>query len=162
MPRQIFIPPLHRPPGTPRDGGRAFAGLAYPQADPAPRWFQQAWEERLDYTESFANWLPTGDTITSASVLSDDPRLPVSDVSVTGNGTAVTYWVGPGGVPGTFYGLTVTIATAGGRHANRCIKFFITGVAAKPSVAAALSGGGSFGTPPRPYGSDPIDSWPTG
>lgn len=147
----------HRPPGTPTSGGRAFAGLAYPQDDPAPQWFQQASDERIDYSVIFE--IPAGDTITGFAATSNDSRFLVNDASVSG--ATVMFWVGPGGVPKTFYEVTVSASTAGGRTFNKLVRFFVTeGVV--PSVAAALGGGGRFGTPPRPYGCDPIDTWATG
>lgn len=138
-PTPIFFQQMHRPPGTPVSGGRAFAGLAYPQTEPQ-RWFQQTWDERLNYSVGLS--LPLGDSITSATATSDDPRFMADGVSVSGS--TVTFWA-TGGTPGTFYEVRVTASTAGGLTLVKVIHFFVVdGVI--PSVAAVLSGGGQVGS----------------
>lgn len=77
---------------------------------------------RLDYSWPWGPWLPEGDAITAATVISDDPAVTVADV--THDGDTVTAWAS-GGSPGTLVALTCHITTTGGRQDDRTIHLSI-------------------------------------
>lgn len=95
-----------------------FEGLAYPQFVPPPGLYTQDPTEVLDYSIDWADWLPTGDTI-STSVWSADTGLTV--VGGGNTATTTTVWVS-GGVICYLYRVTNTITTAGGRTADKVLK----------------------------------------
>lgn len=71
----------------------------------------------LDYDVDFSNWLPQGDTVTSATatastIAGDLAPLTVNSVQVSS--TVVKVWLS-GGTDGNTYTVTVRATTVGGR-----------------------------------------------
>lgn len=75
----------------------------------------------LDYQWDWSSWLPTGDTISSATVTASS-GLTVASSSYTS--TAVTAWLS-GGTAGTEYTVTCRITTARGRTDDRTIEITV-------------------------------------
>jgi len=75
----------------------------------------------LDYQWDWATWLPTGDTIASATVTSDIGLTVDSDSNTA---TAVTAWLS-GGTVGESYDVTCRVVTADGRTDDRTITLLI-------------------------------------
>ena len=71
----------------------------------------------LDYQWTFASWLPSGDTIVSATVTADTGLTLDSTSNTT---TTVTAWLS-GGTVGEKYSVRCRITTAGGRTDDRTI-----------------------------------------
>lgn len=68
--------------------------------------------EKRKFEVSYVNWLETGDTISSAGVVSDDAAVTVSGVVIDPvTSDKISFFV-EGGVDGTDYKLTVTATTA--------------------------------------------------
>lgn len=79
----------------------------------------------LDYTVSWAEWLPDNDTITASTftVMSDDDdAVTVDDTSF--NATTTTVWLS-GGKTGEKYTVTNHITTAAGRQDDRSLTLTI-------------------------------------
>jgi hypothetical protein len=75
----------------------------------------------LDYQWDWSDWLPTDDTITSATVTADT-GLTVDSSSTTT--TTVTAWLS-GGTAGTTYAVTCQIVTADERTDERTIRISV-------------------------------------
>lgn len=76
----------------------------------------------LDYQWDWSSWLPTGDTIASATVTAET-GLTVDSYSNTA--TAVTAWLS-GGMVGESYSVTCRVVTADGRTDDRTITLLVT------------------------------------
>ncbi len=76
----------------------------------------------LDYQWDWSSWLPTGDTIASATVTAET-GLTVGSYSNTA--TAVTAWLS-GGIVGESYNVTCRVVTANGRTDDRTITLLVT------------------------------------
>lgn len=79
--------------------------------------FSKAAAAKLDYSISWADWLPAGDTIDTA-VWTADEGVTLSDDSVTGS--VATVWI-EGGTAGSGYLVTCTVTTDDGRIDERSI-----------------------------------------
>ena len=75
----------------------------------------------LDYQWDWATWLPTGDTIASATVTADTGLTVASDSNTA---TVVTAWLS-GGTVGESYDVTCRVVTADGRTDDRTITLLI-------------------------------------
>lgn len=75
----------------------------------------------LDYQWDWATWLPTGDTIASATVTSD---IGLTVDSASNTATVVTAWLS-GGTVGESYDVTCRVVTADGRTDDRTITLLI-------------------------------------
>lgn len=74
--------------------------------------FEKQPDEVLDYDIDFAEWIPDGDVVSSATITSSPAGLTVGTVGVFGSYLKV--WISEG-VDGTTYKLEVTATTQGGR-----------------------------------------------
>lgn len=77
----------------------------------------------LDYKFDWSTWLPTGDTIATATVTAST-GLTVDSSSITDSGASVTAWLS-GGTVGAIYTLTCRIVTDQGRTEDRAISIRI-------------------------------------
>lgn len=93
----------------------SYDGLAYPQFAPTPGHYTKYSAEVSDYTITWSDRIPAGDTIT-ASTWSGDTGLTLSDPSFTDNTT--TIWVA-GGDASFLYRVVNTVTTTQGRIAER-------------------------------------------
>ncbi len=75
----------------------------------------------LDYQWNWATWLPTGDTIASATVTAETGLTVDSDSNTA---TVVTAWLS-GGTVGESYGVTCRVVTADGRTDDRTITIIV-------------------------------------
>lgn len=75
----------------------------------------------LEWQYNWHNWLPSGDSIASATVTVSDG---ITIDSQTNTSTAVTVWLS-GGSEGTTYYLTCHIVTFMGRVDDRTISIFV-------------------------------------
>ena len=75
----------------------------------------------LEWQYNWHNWLPSGDSIASATVTVSDG---ITIDSQTNTSTAVTVWLS-GGSEGTTYYLTCHIVTSMGRVDDRTISIFV-------------------------------------
>ena len=75
----------------------------------------------LDYQWNWATWLPTGDTIASATVTAETGLTVDSDSNTA---TVVTAWLS-GGTVGESYDVTCRVVTADGRTDDRTITLVI-------------------------------------
>lgn len=78
--------------------------------------------DRLDYDVDFSRWLPSGDTIATASatVASTGTATAALD-GVTWSTTVVKVWV-KAGTDGETAEIEVTVTTTGGRTKKQCFK----------------------------------------
>lgn len=79
--------------------------------------FTKASAERKRYTIDYADWLDTGETISSADFTvtpATDNALRVDAYSIASPATSVVYFVNYG-LDGTTYTVEVTITTSGGQ-----------------------------------------------
>lgn len=82
--------------------------------------FPKAPPDQTDYDIEFDDWLPEGDTITSADATVDPTgELAVASVSITDQ--TVKVWLN-GGLDGKTYTVTLIVGTAGGRTKEVCFK----------------------------------------
>lgn len=77
------------------------------------RFFKQP-DETLDYLFDFSQWVPAGDSISTASVASSDPSLTLGAMTIENSGTWVRQFISAGNDGGT-YQVTCTITTLQGR-----------------------------------------------
>lgn len=75
--------------------------------------FQKQPADQLDYDMDFSDWLTESDTITSAEAVSSIPE-ELEVLSVLVDSPIVKVWIA-GGLDGTTYKVTSTIATSEGR-----------------------------------------------
>jgi len=69
-------------------------------------------KEVLDFDVEYADWIPSGDTLSSAVITVDDAGLTIDSHSISG--TIVKVWLS-GGVHGVKYKVTVLTTTTDGR-----------------------------------------------
>jgi len=82
--------------------------------------FPKSPPDQTDYDIDFSEWLPDGDTITSAdATVEPDGELAVASVSITDQ--TVKVWLN-GGLDGETYTVTLIVGTAGGRTKEICFK----------------------------------------
>jgi hypothetical protein len=89
--------------------------------------FKKQPAEVLDYDIDYTAWMPTGDTLLSATAVVDivgAGSLIVDSIVVTSSTNIVKLWMS-GGVDGVAYKVTVTIITNGGRAKEDEIQFSV-------------------------------------
>lgn len=84
-------------------------------------------DEVLDYLVDWAAWLPDGDTIATATFVTDadeDSGFVIQDGKTSHTTTSATVWVA-GGTIGSTFTVVHHVTTAGGREGERNLAFQI-------------------------------------
>lgn len=84
--------------------------------------FKQQPAERLDYDVDYTDWLPSADSLSSATVSVSPSGLTIDSPAI--NGKFVKLWVS-GGSSGAKYKATLTVVTAIGRTKQDEILFTV-------------------------------------